>query len=351
MSAPAKTPAPAQAPAQAPAALAGAAITVGSLKGLFGDNDTTNIFDALKLLNNINSNITESTNLTTVNFGTEIIKGNVTNQDFIDAVMSFKNTHQGNKNTKQIAIAIVLNILFHGKKDINQDYIAHVTTAAKELYHSLEFMISSVYATVKIGQNEAVVFVHKKAPAAQVQTTTQSLAPGQAAVQAPPPGAQGAPVQAPPPGAQGALVQAPPPGAQGAPVQATVQATPPGAQGAQGAPVQATPPGAQGAPVQATPPGAQGAQATAAPPTAAVTPLALAAAKKTLAPGVQGAPAQPTTATQPVAKGGAPRKNIILNGQKKQYCVYQDAQGRKYIKYKTQTYLTSIRGKFKYVKG
>ena len=320
MSAPAKTPAPAQAPAQAPAALAGAAITVGSLKGLFGDNDTTNIFDALKLLNNINSNITESTNLTTVNFGTEIIKGNVTNQDFIDAVMSFKNTHQGNKNTKQIAIAIVLNILFHGKKDINQDYIAHVTTAAKELYHSLEFMISSVYATVKIGQNEAVVFVHKKAPAAQVQTTTQSLAPGQAAVQAPPPGAQGAPVQAPPPGAQGAQVQAPPPGAQGAPVQAT-------------------------------PPGAQGAQATAAPPTAAVTPLALAAAKKTLAPGVQGAPAQPTTATQPVAKGGAPRKNIILNGQKKQYCVYQDAQGRKYIKYKTQTYLTSIRGKFKYVKG
>ena len=128
-------------------------LKIDALKGLFGEEDIT---PALKLLSVDNNNIND---LSTVKFGEKINIDDATSEGFVASVMAFKEKTPQTK-PKDIAIAIVLNKLFHGKTaDINQEYIDHVKLAANNLYLSLLLILN--LESVMVEKNNMLVYVNK----------------------------------------------------------------------------------------------------------------------------------------------------------------------------------------------
>ena len=375
-------------------------VKVSALNGLFGSANDQHIIPAIRLLNSDDS-ITGDTALTVDMFKYNNGRNKIDNSSidsFVKHVMGFKNEKK--TNAEVIAIALVLNSLFVNEKTLNKDYIEHVKTSANHLYQSLMHMLGGENIEVDRGTKKHTVFVRIQAPA-------PAPAPANAPAQQQPPAAQQQQLPAPTPAPAIAPAQQQPPAAQQQqlPAPAPSQSSPSPTKADTVGDVQILISQAEKEVTQAKENVAQvnnnntqeknvkaaidaadisaGAAEKTAQALQAIVKIrnvtligtnknafdnVVAAAKSeknthnekldtimAVANNAITAIEQAINVTNVilqngVKKGGAQRKNIILSGQKKQYRVYLDAHGRKYIKYKTRTFLSTIRGKYKYAK-
>ncbi len=279
-------------------------ITIKALESLlFGDTDTKNIIEAIKLFPG-NDQINENTVFEVTHVGkTPIIKPNETEDVFYEAINNFYQNKKADEHI--VARAIVLNIIFAGKtgdkvKTLENQEIIDI---AKSLYRTLPLVLGGEKMTITKNNISTKVFVKltKQVPA-KLQDQSQisekeNINPEAKALQ----------------DAQAAIEEL---------------KTNPKVENKD-----------KDKAIAAINKAIEANTKNRSPLLEKINELTDNEFKKELIKIIEQKP-----------KGGAQRKrNVVLNGQKKKYCVYKDDQGRKFIKYKQQTYLTSIRGKFKYV--